>query len=116
VELQLQILRLSHHIDAGGAPRPNDADWIAFDLQVKMWLYVTITKELRNMVSSPTATARDVWLSLENIFQGNQMARALNLTDQLHAERQGDLSIVAYCARLKALSDQLRDIGHPLST
>jgi hypothetical protein len=68
------------------------------------------------MVSAPTATARDAWLSLENIFQGNQMARALNLTDELHAERQGDLSIVAYCARLKALSDQLCDIRHPLST
>jgi hypothetical protein len=32
VELQLQILRLSHHIDAGDVPHPNDGDWLTFDL------------------------------------------------------------------------------------
>jgi hypothetical protein len=32
MELQLQILCLSHHIDASGVPHPNDGDWLAFDL------------------------------------------------------------------------------------
>jgi hypothetical protein len=76
-----------------------------------MWLYTTVTPELRAMVSSPTTTARDIWNSLENIFCNNTLTHAINLTNGLHVERQGDLSIASYCARLKSISDQLRDIG-----
>jgi hypothetical protein len=87
---------------------------LPIDLQVKQCLYSTITPELRAMVSSPTATARDVWTSLETIFRINTLARAINLTNELYAERQGDLSITSYCARLKSISDRLRDLGQPL--
>jgi hypothetical protein len=68
------------------------------------------------MVSSPTATTRDVWTSLETIFRSNTLARAINLTNELYAERQGDLSITSYCARLKSISDRLWHLGHPLPT
>jgi hypothetical protein len=43
------------------------------------------------------------------------MTRAIYLEAEFRAIVQGDLSITAYCHRLKALSDALRDVGTPVS-
>jgi hypothetical protein len=43
------------------------------------------------------------------------MMCAVYLKAEFRAIVQGDLSITAYCHRLKALSDDLRDVGTPIS-
>jgi hypothetical protein len=43
------------------------------------------------------------------------MTRAVHLEAEFRALIQGDLAITAYCRRLKALYDALRDVGQPVS-
>ena len=43
------------------------------------------------------------------------MHRAVILEADFRSVVQGDLSIDAYCTKLKKLSDKLRDVGHPVS-
>ena len=43
------------------------------------------------------------------------MTHAVYLEAEFRGLVQGDLSITAYCHRLKALSDALRDVGTPVS-
>uniref|UniRef100_A0ACD6AI32 Uncharacterized protein n=1 Tax=Avena sativa TaxID=4498 RepID=A0ACD6AI32_AVESA len=68
------------------------------------------------MVSTPTSTARDIWAAVEAVFLNNGMARAMNLTEELQQLKQLDTPLSTYCARLKAISDALRDVGFPLAT
>jgi hypothetical protein len=42
------------------------------------------------------------------------MTRAVHLEAEFRAVTQGDLTITAYCHRLKSLSDALRDVGQPV--
>jgi hypothetical protein len=114
VELQLAIFRILDHLDDGAAAPPGDDEWLLIDKQ--MWLYGVITPELRAMVSSPSASARDIWAAIENVFHNNTLARAINLSDELHRQRQGEQSVASFCARIKSINDNLRDIGHALST
>jgi hypothetical protein len=56
-----------------------------------------------------------VWSLITNLFLDNQMTHAVYLEAEFCAIVQGDLSITAYCHRLKSLSDALRDIETPVS-
>jgi hypothetical protein len=60
-------------------------------------------------------TAFDAYMLIRNLFLDNQMTRAVHLEAEFRALVQGDLSITAYCHRLKALSDALRDVGQPVT-
>jgi hypothetical protein len=42
------------------------------------------------------------------------MQRAVYLEAELRSLQQGDMSINAYCTKLKQIADQLRDINHPV--
>ncbi|XP_066323883.1 uncharacterized protein [Miscanthus floridulus] len=54
------------------------------------------------------------WLGLEQQFIGNKETRALLLDAEFRTFVQGDLSIDDYCRRLKAMADQLADLGEPV--
>jgi hypothetical protein len=56
-----------------------------------------------------------MWSLITNLFLDNQMTRAIYLEAEFRVIMQGDLIITAYCHRLKALSNALRDIGTPVS-
>ncbi|RLN07162.1 uncharacterized protein C2845_PM11G06170 [Panicum miliaceum] len=45
----------------------------------------------------------------------NELQRTVYLEAELRTLQQGDMTINAYCTKLKRLTDQLRDIGHPVS-
>lgn len=60
------------------------------------------------------ATARSVWLGLEQQFLGNKETRALYLDAKFRNFIQGDLSITDYCRQLKGLADALGDLGEPV--
>uniref|UniRef100_A0ACD5Z1H0 Uncharacterized protein n=1 Tax=Avena sativa TaxID=4498 RepID=A0ACD5Z1H0_AVESA len=116
LELQLEIYHVLDHIAADAVPHPEDREWHLKDLCVKRWLRSTLSADLRSMVSTPTSTARDIWAAVEAVFLNNGMARAMNLTEELQQLKQLDTPLSTYCARVKAISDALRDVGFPLAS
>jgi hypothetical protein len=49
------------------------------------------------------------------VIQANKAPRAIFLNHEFHSMTQGDLSIDAYCVRMKEKADELRDVGQPVS-
>jgi hypothetical protein len=85
------------------------------DCVVKSWISGTISADLAEAVMARDATARDVWLALEEQLLGNQETRALHLDAKFHNFCQGDFNITDYCRRLKNMADALSDLGKPVT-
>jgi hypothetical protein len=60
---------------------------------------------------TPGASARHVWLAIEDQFVGNKETRALILDAEFRNFVQGDLSVSDYCRKLKSMADFLGDLG-----
>jgi hypothetical protein len=90
---------------------PGFPDWCRMDCVVKSCISDTISSDLAEAVMSRDATARDVWLALEEQFLGNQETRALHLDAKFRHFCQGDMSITDYCRRFKNMADALNDLG-----
>jgi hypothetical protein len=56
-------------------------------------------------------TAYEAYTLIKNLFLDNQLSRVVYLEAQFWAIVQGDLTVTAYCHRLKVLSDALADVG-----
>ncbi|EAY83010.1 hypothetical protein OsI_38230 [Oryza sativa Indica Group] len=93
---------------------PHRADWKQMDCVVLAWLYCTISADLLQEVLSVDTTARLVWITLEHQFLGNCEHRAITLTADFHHFQQGDLNVADFCNKLKAMADQLGDLGEPV--
>ncbi|XP_062193564.1 uncharacterized protein LOC133896962 [Phragmites australis] len=93
---------------------PDDDTWSQLDCTVKSWLYGTISSDLQELVMHREATARSVWLGLEQQFLGNKETRALYLDAKFRNFVQGALSITDYCRQLKGMADALGDLGEPV--
>ncbi|XP_062203083.1 uncharacterized protein LOC133905330 [Phragmites australis] len=111
--LVLGRFNLRVHVE-DGAPRHNDPDWVTENLQVLMWIYATIDESLTDMVMSDDSTAYGVWERLCFIFCANKPSRAVHLESEFHGLVQGDLSVTAYCHKLKTLADALADCDQPV--
>uniref|UniRef100_A0A453AXK4 Retrotransposon gag domain-containing protein n=1 Tax=Aegilops tauschii subsp. strangulata TaxID=200361 RepID=A0A453AXK4_AEGTS len=85
------------------------------DHVVVHWLYTTISPELLDAVMQPDDTGLTVWAAVDGIFRDNQLARAVYLDAEYHAVVQGDMTVMAYCTKLKQFTDQLRDLGQPMT-
>jgi phosphatidylinositol kinase/protein kinase (PI-3 family) len=85
------------------------------DLHVLTWLYGSITTELFETVTSPSPSARAVWLLLKQQFVGNRETRVLLVDTEFRTFKQGNLSISDYCRRMKSLADSLIELGEPVS-
>jgi len=68
--------------------------WARMECTVLGWLQNTISTELSEIVTAPTA--RRVWLDVEEQFVGNRETRALFLDAELRNFFQGDLSMTDY--------------------
>ena len=60
------------------------------------------------------ASAADLWTTLRQLFQDNVDARTNNLHTELRNMVQGDAPVGVYCQRLKAIADELRELGDPI--
>lgn len=60
-------------------------------------------------------TAHEAWNLISNLFLDNRMTHAVYLEAEFRGLVQGDLSVTAYCHRLKALSDALADVDTPVT-
>lgn len=106
---------LGDHIDPEAVPRLDHPEWLMADHVVMHWLYYTISPELLDAVMHPEDTAITVWTVIDGIFRDNHLARAVYVDAEYHAAVQGDLSVMQYCTKLKTFTDQLRDLGQPVT-
>jgi hypothetical protein len=73
---------------------PQDAgDWGAMECTVRSWMYASITPDLLSDVMTPGASARRVWLAIEDQFLDNKETRALILDTEFRNFVQGDLPV-----------------------
>lgn len=107
---------VSGHIDGTSVPEtPDDRPWKERDGLVKMWIYGTISPSLLDTVLKTRCTARELWVTIENLFRDNKEARAIQLENDLRSLTIGDLSVHDYCQKLKTLSDNLANVDSPIS-
>jgi len=92
-----------------------DAEWRQVDYSIVNWLYTTVNQGVFDLIYKPDASAFTIWSDIEGLFRDNEMHCAFILEADFRSVVQGDLSIDAYCTKLKKLSDKLRDVGHPVS-
>ncbi|GJS93761.1 hypothetical protein Tco_0800729, partial [Tanacetum coccineum] len=57
----------------------DDNDWKKLESLVKVWIYMTISTSLLQIVLKKNVTAKNMWTSLKNLFHDNKVARALEL-------------------------------------
>ena len=105
---------LQHHLAAASTSTP-DAAWLQADFCVRGWMYSTVSDAVLNLaMTDDTQTACALWAAI-TVFQANKAPRAIFLNHEFHSMTQGDLSIDAYCVRMKEKADELRDVGQPVS-
>ncbi|KAJ9537898.1 hypothetical protein OSB04_030631 [Centaurea solstitialis] len=106
------------HINTKGSKSSSvdDPTWERLDAIVKQWIYGTILKDLLQTIMKPGASARELWVRLEEIFQDNKHTRAVYLEEQFNTIRLENFSNMSdYCKRVKHLADQLANVGNPIS-
>uniref|UniRef100_A0ACD5UXS8 Uncharacterized protein n=1 Tax=Avena sativa TaxID=4498 RepID=A0ACD5UXS8_AVESA len=106
---------LSGHVNADTPTAARTAEWSRLYFVVRSWLYGSVSDDILNTIMSPDQTAFQAYALIRGLFLDNQLTRAVYLEAEFRAIAQGNLTISAYCRRLKYLSDALRDVGQPVS-
>ncbi|XP_051229395.1 uncharacterized protein [Lolium perenne] len=102
---------LHDHINLVSTSWPTDPHWVKDDLTVIQWIYTRISTELFNLVSTDNATAAQLWVALQQFFQDNSDSRVNALHIELRTSTQGDSPVTVFCQRIKAIGDELRELG-----
>ncbi|XP_024985248.1 uncharacterized protein LOC112520861 [Cynara cardunculus var. scolymus] len=97
------------HIDAS-TTTPTAAEWKKVDSIVKLWIDGSISQSLLQMVLKKDSTALQVWNNLETLFHDNKDAKSMQTDNELRNIVMGDLTVTAYCTKIKALADLLANL------
>ncbi|KAE8705655.1 putative aspartic protease [Hibiscus syriacus] len=90
--------------------------WDTLDAVVVQWIYSTISTDLLNTVIEADVSAMSLWNRLRDLFQDNENSRVVSLEHEFNNTYLKDFSSVSvYCQHLKILSDQLKNVGAPVS-
>jgi hypothetical protein len=114
-DLMMMVLErytLLDHVDSDVASS-TDPGWHRIDNVVLNWISNSITPELHQLVRERGATARHLWLAIENQFLGNRGQRTLHLDAAFRNFVQGDLTVSEYCRKFKNMVDTLADYRRP---
>ncbi|CAA7028400.1 unnamed protein product [Microthlaspi erraticum] len=104
------------HLNGSSLPSSaTDAPWKERDGLVKMWIFGTISDSLLDTIITKNCTAKDLWISLENLFRDNKEAWAIQYDTELRTLTIGDMSVHVYCQKLKTLSDLLANVDSPVT-
>ncbi|GAU10888.1 hypothetical protein TSUD_424610, partial [Trifolium subterraneum] len=121
-EVHARAHKVLHHIipqPGKEKPAPTDADfemWTVLDSMVLQWIYSTISFDLLTTIMEKGSTAMAAWTRLAGLFEDNQNSRVVALEQDFSSTRMEDFpNVSAYCQRLKQLSDQLKNVGAPVS-
>ncbi|KAG6763450.1 hypothetical protein POTOM_030866 [Populus tomentosa] len=100
-------------------PSIQDTDpdlWSRVDAIVLQWIYSTISEDLLNTILERDSTAETAWNRLKDIFSDNKNSRALYLEQEFFkVQMENFTDASSYCQHLKSLSDQLANVGAPVS-
>jgi hypothetical protein len=80
-----------------------------------LWLYFTVSKDIRNDVFKPSTSAYGTWTAITGHLLDNSLQRAVYDQQEFHSLFQGDMSIGEYCGCLKCIADMLYDCGAAVS-
>ena len=83
-------------------------------LHGEVWLFGSISQSLIPSAYSTQATARKVWLNLHSLFYDNKESTAMQLETELRNITMGDLSLHAYCDKVKKIADLLEGLGEKI--
>ena len=98
VETHCLSFGVSGHLDGTSIPtNAEDTPWKERDGLVKMWIYGTISSSLLDTVLKTRCSARDLWVTIENLFRENKEARAIQLENELRSLTIEDMSVHEYC-------------------
>jgi hypothetical protein len=111
--LTLRRYALDDHFLSDPTDVAPTAAWVRLDSIVLTWIVGTISVDLHSLLRN-LPHARAVWLAIEGQFLGNAEARALRLDATFRTFVQGDLSVSAYCRKMKTMADSLGDLGCPV--
>ncbi|MCH83098.1 retrovirus-related pol polyprotein from transposon TNT 1-94, partial [Trifolium medium] len=90
--------------------------WSRLDAVVLSWIYGTISDDLLNTIIERNSTAEAAWNRLFEIFFDNKHSRALYLEQEFSRVQMEQFpNASAYCQHLKSLSDQMSNVGTPVS-
>ncbi|XP_023729420.1 uncharacterized protein LOC111877112 [Lactuca sativa] len=90
--------------------------WSRLDAIIIQWIYITISNDLLQTILKPKSTTTQAWTALESSFQDNKKEQALYLEHKLVTIKLAIFpNCSAYCQALKMLSDQLSNVGSPVS-
>jgi hypothetical protein len=109
----LERYALLDHVNSDDASS-TDPGWRRMDNVVLNWISNSITPELHQVVRERGATARHLWLAIENQFLDNREQRTLHLDAAFRNFVQGDLTVSEYCRKFKNMADALANLGSPV--
>ncbi|XP_062180896.1 uncharacterized protein LOC133885230 [Phragmites australis] len=106
---------LTAHVSSPPPLDQHDTKWVMTDHVVVNWIYTTISKSVFDIVYRLRSNAFTIWDAVESLFRDNKLQQAVYLEARFHTLQQGEMSITDYTTRLKTLTDNLRDVGQPIS-
>jgi hypothetical protein len=107
---------LDGHIFASTPLIERDSDWKKVDQCIVNWIFTICSHEVLQIVHQQCKTdAFSLWSAINNLFHDNTLQRAIFYEAKFSNLYQGDMSIHDYCAKLKVLTDNLHDVGQPVS-
>jgi hypothetical protein len=109
----LERYSLLDHVNSDVASS-TDPGWRRIDSVVLNWISNSITPKFHQVVRERGATARHLWLAIDNQFLENREQRTLHLDAAFCNFVQGDLTVSEYCRKFKNMVDALADLGSPV--
>ncbi|XP_071685087.1 uncharacterized protein [Lolium perenne] len=88
-----------------------DSEWMAIDATIIRWLFLTVSPNIFKTVVHEGDDAHTVWTNINGLFTNNKLQQVVFLQQKFFGTPQGDQTLDAYCQRLKAISDELHDLG-----
>lgn len=99
------------HLDGTKVPLgADDKAWTKVDTLIKMLIYNNVSAPILQMIMKKNLTACQVWKNLDNLFQSNNSAKAMQLHEDLCNIEIANLTVSEYCHKLKVIFDLLQNI------
>jgi hypothetical protein len=112
MEQALQRYALLEHV-TDNAPS-TEPGWIRMGSVILNWISNSISADLHQVVREHGCTTCHLWLAIENQFLSNREHRTLHLDAAFRTFVQGDVSVIEYFRKFKAMADGLADLGTPV--
>ncbi|KAH9791777.1 retrovirus-related pol polyprotein from transposon RE1 [Citrus sinensis] len=89
--------------------------WKRQDQMILSWLLSSISVEILSIVVN-SKTSRELWMSLEEQFGSETVAKKVHLKMLLNNLKKGSMTITEYFCKLRSVTDELAMAGSPVSS